>query len=202
MTIFDVETSSLSDAELETVKPQFKAPSNYKDPLKVAAAIAEAEADWRASAALDAKTARILVIGLLQGTTFEFLIDDDEAEIVTEFWKVWNSGERMVGFNCKEFDASMIFQRSIILGIAPPLELFAGRYWNRFVDLQEIWNCYRRDTKGQSLDAVCRALKIGQKTGNGADFAKLFQTDLDAALEYLRNDLRLTAALAARLGVA
>lgn len=201
MTIFDAETGPLPDAELETVKPVFKAPANYKDPAKIAAALVEAEVAWKADAALDAKTAQVLCIGLLDDDATRFLTGPEGA-ILEAFWEVWDAGERMVGFNCKDFDMRMLWQRSIVAGVKVPMDLMEGRYWSRrIVDLQEIWLCFGRDTKGQSLDAVCRALKIGRKSGDGADFAKLFATDRDSALAYVGMDLELTAKLATRLGI-
>lgn len=201
MTIFDIETGPLPDAELEAVKPIFKAPKHYKKPEAIASAIAEAEAEWRANAALDAKTAQVLCIGLLDDDATQFLTGPEGA-ILEAFWNAWYASERMAGFNCKDFDMRILWQRSIILGVKVPMDLFEGRYWSRkVVDLQEIWLCFGRDTKGQSLDAICRALKIGQKNGDGKDFAALYATDRQAALEYVGNDLELTAKLAARLGV-
>lgn len=203
MTIFDCETGPLPDAELEAVKPQFKAPSNYKDPVKVTAAIAEAEAAWKARAALDAKTARILAIGLLAHGSGPRILVGDEAEMITAFWAVWSTGERMVGFACKNFDMPLLFQRSVILGISPPMDLFQGRYWNRVIDLQEIWVCYGRSIEGQNLDAICKALGVpGKMAGvTGADFARIYAEDRPRALEYLKADLLATAAVAQRLGI-
>lgn len=203
MTIFDIEVGPLSDAELEAVKPEFKAPKNYKDPLKIAAAVAEAEAEWKASAALDAKTATILAIGLLDAEG-ERILTETEAGMLEYFWAVWDEGERMVGFACKNYDMVMAWQRSIILGVTVPIDVLQSRYWNpRVIDLQEVWTCYSRDIKGQNLDAICKALKIpGKLPGmTGADFARVFAEDRERALAYLRADLAATAALAARLGV-
>ena len=57
-----------------------------------------------------------------------------------------------------------------------------------------------RQARG-SLDAIAKHLGIGAKTGSGADFAKLWQSDRAKAVEYLRNDIELTAKLAEVLGV-
>ena len=52
-----------------------------------------------------------------------------------------------------------------------------------------------------SLDAIAKHLGVGAKNGNGADFAKLWQKDRAKAVEYLRNDVQLTAKVAEVLGV-
>lgn len=200
ITFFDVETSAAPDSVLETVKPEFKAPGNYKDPAKIETAKAEAEAAWRERAALDAKTAVVLSVGLLD--EHPKLFTGPEPFLLTSFWDAWNEGPKFVGFCIKSFDLPMLVQRSWITGVPVPTDLMEGRYWNRrIMDLQEIWTCYGRGTEGQSLDSICKALGLGGKNGNGKDFAKLFATDQKEALAYLQRDLELTAALGKRLGI-
>lgn len=200
-TVFDVETTSLPEDAIEKVKPTFKAPRHYKDPAKIESAIAEAEAAWREKAALDAKTAQVLAIGLLCDNEPCILLGR-EASMLEGFWQAWAEDGRMVGFNCKHFDLPMLWQRSVILGVKTPSDLLCGRYFNsRVVDLQEVWTLYGRNTEGQSLDSICRAMGLPGKTGNGADFGKLFETDLKAARAYLEADLIATMALATRLGI-
>jgi len=202
-TYFDVETSSAPDSVLERVKPEFKAPANYKDPDKIAAAKADAETAWRGRAALDAKTANILAIGILDDTAR--ILTGLEPEILNEFWKTWSAdGGRFVGFCVKSFDLPMLVQRSWICGVLLPVDLMEGRYWNRrIVDLQEIWTCFGRQTEGQSLDAICKANGLdGKLPGmSGGDFARVFAENRPKALAYLNADLLATAALAHRLGI-
>lgn len=202
MTIFDLETSALPDAQLELVKPEFKPAANLRDPDKIKASIAEKESAWRERAALDAKTAQILAIGLLDEDHGTRILTGPEPAMLEVLWECWMQGERLVGFACKHFDMPMAWQRSVILGVKLPKDLMSGRYWNpRVIDLQEVWCCFGRDVTGQNLDVICRALGIGKKFGNGADFGRLFVEDRERALEYLQNDLAITAALAARLGI-
>ena len=199
MTIFDIETGPLPDAELELVKPVFRAPSNYKDESKISAYIIDAEADWKKRAALSSLTGRVLAFGTKEGETIR-IIEGTEPDMLTKFWGVFRAAEEMVGFCVKSFDLPFLVQRSFINQVKVPVTLFDGRYWSRdVVDLQEVWLCYGRERDGASLDAVCRACGIGGKTGSGADFARLYDTDREAALMYLRDDLNLTQKLAERL---
>ena len=199
--VFDIETGPAPDSELALVKPKFKGPSNYKDPTKIAEAIASAEADWKEKAALSAVTGRVLCIGILAGTTFEFL-HGDETKLLGAFWEAWrDQGRVWVGWSCKSFDFPFLIRRSWALKVPVPADVFQGRYFDtRLVDLMDIWNCGNREQR-ESLDTVCKMLGLGAKNGSGADFARLWIEDNDAAMDYLRNDLRLTAALADRIGI-
>jgi hypothetical protein len=197
---FDVETGSLSDDQLALVKPEFRAAKNLKDPEKIKADIADKEADWRARAALDATTAQILAVGLLDGDVFTVL-DGDEKTILTQFWS-WADIElglsnRLVGFCIFHFDLPMLARRSFVNGVAIPMSVRRSSYrpWHEgFVDIAVAWQCGNRD-QTISLDLLARSLGVGKKTGSGADFAKLYQTDRAAALEYLHTDLLLAKSI-------
>lgn len=206
MVICDIETASQSDDQLALVKPEFLPAANLKDPEKIKASVVEKEAAWRDKAALSPLTGQILAVGLLdeRWDVPIHILADSEVQMLDDVWKLWNEGGRFVGFNVKEFDFRFMEIRSRILNVPVPDDLHDGRYWNRrIVDLQELFCAYSRDVSGFSLDAICRACGLGQKPEGvtGKDFARLFETDREGALEYVRNDLLLTSKLAARLGI-
>jgi hypothetical protein len=60
--VLDLASSALPDAD-NYLEGTVKAPSNYKDQAKIAAYIAEAQAERLASAALDLDLARITALG-------------------------------------------------------------------------------------------------------------------------------------------
>lgn len=189
---------------LAKVRPEFKANRTLKDPEKIKADLIAKEQAWKDDAALDAKYGVVLAIGLLDDDRTTTIITGPEPEILAKFWSVWNEGSRFVGFNVRGWDAPFLAQRSWALGIPVPDDLMAGRWFNdRLVDLMERWVFFSKRTDGQSLDAICRACGLGQKPEgvSGKDFAHLFETDREKALDYLRNDLLLTQKLAARLGI-
>ena len=73
------------------------------------------------------------------------------------------------------------------------------RYWPDFwIDLMEVWKAgdYRATI---SLDRMCKACGLEGKTGSGKFFSVLFEEDREAALDYLHNDLEITAKLAQRV---
>lgn len=203
--ILDIETAPLPEAQLAPFMPEFAPAANLRDPEKIAASIAAKRQEWLASCALDAMTARVLAIGLLIGDTFVLIAGPaTEAIMLHEFWDSIQDSHQLhhiVGFNCCLFDLPFLIRRSWKLGVTVPLGIRRGRYWgDHITDLRDVWQCGDRQAHG-SLDTIAKHLGVGQKNGSGADFAKLWIEDRDKAIEYLKNDLSLTAAIAKKLGV-
>lgn len=207
--VYDIETSPRPRSELEPLCPTFDAPSNYKDPEKIAAVLAAKKEEWLSSAALSAVTGRVLAIGILNAETGTFeALTGDEADILQIFWNRVSPKENhgaitdsWIGFNSNRFDLPFLVRRSWVCKVEIPSTVISGRYLNqRFIDLMEVYRVcdYQASI---SLDALAKWLGEGAKTGNGADFAALFAKDPAAALQYLRNDVWLTARCALRLGV-
>lgn len=203
MTVLDLESAALPEDQLALVKPEFLPARNLKDPEKIKADVLEKEQAWRDRAALSPLTGQILVIGLMESSDgFQAILEGDELLTLPLFWWHWAKGGKFVGFNIKDFDMRFIVTRSRLRSIPVPRDLFEGRWWaTRIVDLMEVFCCYSRDTAGYSLNAICKAMGLGEKNGNGKDFARLYAEDREKALEYLRQDLALSAALAKRLGI-
>lgn len=212
---FDIETGPLGDSELAALLPPFDRNAvktgNLKDLEKIAAKLAEAEANHRCEfferAALDATTGRVLAIGLLtEDGEFSIIGHDEEPRLLQEFWAVCRSGtgcvNRMIGFNTHLFDLPFLIRRSFKHRVEIPAGIRNGRYWSdEMVDLREMWQMGDRQAHG-SLGSIARHLGIGRKNGQGADFARLWREDRDQAIAYLRTDLELTAGIAAALQIA
>lgn len=202
MILFDIETGPRPREDIADLCPAFEAPSNYKDAEKIAAYLAEKREAWFADAALSALTGRVLAIGYLDTTTEQTgtFATSDEAADIEAFWAI-SSGQDLLGFNSNAFDLPFLIRRSWALGITPPLDLGRGRYLPpRCIDILDSWRCGVREDRA-SLDKIARYLGLGAKTGHGADFARLWAEDRPAALSYLANDIRLTRAVATRLGL-
>ncbi len=210
--VFDIETAPLPESELAALVPPFDPAEvrtgNLKDPEKIAAKIAEAEVnhrrDFYEKAALDPLTGRVLAIGLIDFSGFRVLDNENEAALLTEFWDVCR-GEmgrinEMIGFNSHLFDLPFLIRRSWKHRVPVPSGIRRGRYWSdEMVDLRDAWQLGDRQARG-SLDAIAKHFGVGAKNGSGADFAKFWQSDRAMAVEYLRNDLELTAKVADVLG--
>lgn len=211
--VFDVETAPLPESELAALLPPFDPAEvrtgNLKDPEKIAAKLAESEANHRRDffdkAALDPLTGRVLVIGLLDQGGVRILDNENEAAVLREFWTACRGEQgrinQLVGFNTHLFDLPFLIRRSWRHRVPVPCGVRRGRYWgDEMVDLRDAWQLGDRQARG-SLDAIAKHLGLGAKNGNGASFAALWQTDRAKAVEYLKNDLELTAKIADVLGV-
>lgn len=206
---FDIETGPAPAAELEKVMPVFEAPKNFKDPEKIAAAIAEKRAEWYERAALSPLTGRVMACGVLTPDGVYNAAHGDEKAVIEyafDFMEQSAQGSRykMCGFAIFGFDLPFLIKRAWALNIKVPFGLRNGRYFSSWlIDAQETWGLGDRQPEG-SLDVIARYLGVGQKNGTGADFSKLYANEATRrqALDYLHNDVQLTKAVAERIGAA
>lgn len=204
--VFDIETCSLPESELAPFIPTFDPPANYKDPEKIKAVLDAKRKDWIESCALDPITGRVLAIGMLVNGEFVLISEPaTEAIMLNEFWDaVQGEGSllhHLIGFNCCLFDLPFLIRRSWRLGVSVPLGIRRGRYWgDQITDLRDVWQMGDRQASG-SLDTIAKHLGIGKKSGSGANFANLWNENLEQAIDYIKNDLSLTAEIAKKLGV-
>ncbi len=206
MTYYDIETGPLPRTELEKLHP-FDPESvkfgNTKDPEKRQAKLVEAQVnhlkDLEDKGALSPLTGVVLAIGILTKGEEPVILTGEEPDILAEFWQRFPaSNDYWVGFNSHSFDLPFVVKRSWkhslhVHGVRK------GRYWNdRFIDLRDDWQMGDRQAKG-SLDAIARHLGIEGKNGKGEDFARMFQLNPEKAINYLKNDLRMTQEIHERM---
>jgi hypothetical protein len=112
-------------------------------------------------------------------------------------------GGRVIGHNNFKFDFPFLFQRCAILGI-PCADLFRqlrrGRYWrdDRAGDTQEEWLIGNSTAKGIKLNKLGAILGCGSKTSSGDHVEHMSNAE---TAEYCMGDIRLTRAIAGRLGM-
>jgi len=205
---FDIETGAAPDAE--KFKPEFEAPGNIKDPVKIAAAIQDKENEWRDRLALSALTGQVLFCGFHDDERFwygEVNAKTTEADLITAVFATLTAqmGDavhgRVIGHNIKGFDLPFLIRRAWKLGVQVPLclSLTNGRYWDsKIVDTVELWGAGKYQDY-VSLDNLSKFLGVGAKNGKGGDFAALFKSDHDKAIEYAANDLELTRLCAKKM---
>lgn len=219
----DVKLGNIKDESKKAEKIE-KCRNEHQEKLEkyetdLANAIVQHKADQLSRAALSAITGRIIAIGVYDPTRKRTAIihnDESEAEMLINWWTIYDQGrskgEAFVGYNIAGFDVPFLIQRSRILGVDVPRGIYdrTGKYLQEhFRDLMTIWSCgvYGANVK---LDLVAKALGVGGKmTGEdgkpitGKDFAKLWfggEESRAKAIEYLTNDLLMTAGVAAKLG--
>ena len=86
--VLDIETIPQDEAKLLALAPEFMAPANLKDPAKIEAAIAKKRADYLADAALNWKTAEVVLIGAGDDAEIQSLTAVTEKELVGQFVSV------------------------------------------------------------------------------------------------------------------
>jgi 3'-5' exonuclease len=124
MLFFDIETECNPDAIQYIDEPT--APSNWKDPVKIEAYVAEKKAELIEKAALDADYGRIIAIG--------WKVDDqpvnsrlnvaeyDEGMVLSVFWDLYaECGGHSCGYNIIGFDLPYLMRRSFDLGVKPSI---------------------------------------------------------------------------------
>lgn len=206
--IFDIETGPLplNELHIPPFNPADVKLGNVKNPDLIAERIRQAEenhvSDYIRNAALDALSGQILCIGYrIEREEPSVLCSDadGEAAMLRQWWKLLTDFERtprLVGFNVKPFDLPFLVKRSWKHRIQIPYWLRQGRYWNDLVvDLREVWQLGDSRAHG-SLAAISRHLGLGEKSGNGAMFSELWQTNRQAAIDYCLQDVKLTQQVA------
>ena len=203
------------DAKIKAEEKKFnEAKANAR-----ASIVQERETAWLSfvdKAALSPLTGQVLAIGVWWSSGSPepalYLQCEDgfesETNLLTEWWYLVRDAirtdSRLIGFNSDAFDLPFLVRRSWKLGVVvPPEVLVAGRWHRCFVDLMKLWAC---GVYGErvSVDRLAAYFGCTRKNGEAAEFARLFQGSKDErkqAVEYLRNDLRMTLDVADRMNV-
>lgn len=216
---FDIETGPLPEEHLRAIYrgktlDEFAATCDKRWKADTVATKYEEyrQAAWQefvGKAALSAFTGRVLLIGTLADNAFAGIMDDDEGTSLTMFWSVIENTlaakQRIIGHNSNSFDLPFLVRRSWLLGVDVPREVRQGRYWNPlFTDTMDEWQFHAKQYT--SLNDLAAAFGVGQKTEgvHGRDFHKLWfgtPEERQRAIVYCEQDVRLTAAIAAKMGL-
>jgi len=207
-TFLDIESAALPESQL--LIPEFEPPGNLKDPEKIKAALADKRSAWLEGCALKATTGRIIAASLAHGDDEpEFICSPDELTMVQILIQAiddcLNVNGRLLAWNGCCFDYPCIAQRAAAHNLPVFHKWFTnfrGRYsWNEsFIDPMQIFAGPYNRPDGCSLSAVAHALGVGEKSGNGKDFAKLLRDDPVAAKAYALNDVVLLRKIVSRMG--
>ena len=202
--VFDIETVPQDPAKLLALAPEFTAAANLKDPDKIAAAIAKKRTDYLADAALNWKTAEVVLIGAGDASEILSFTSDTEKELLAEFLVVLGDslGEGVVigGHNVKAFDLPMLVNRARVHGLKIPrnvLSFWRGRpqWHDNIFDTLEILS-FGKAFDGNGVDDVARVFGLPPKLGHGGDFPLLWRADRDGAIAYNRRDVEIEIEIA------
>lgn len=202
--VFDIETAPLPDAA-EYLEPA-EAPANYKDPVKIAAAIAEKNAENLARCGLDVDLCRVVAIGFwIEGSVIQTMTIEqfhgNEALMLKSFW-VLAADRHLVGFNCLAFDLPVLMRRSLYLGVDDPYIQIDKFKHPQVTDLMKVLD-YNGAIKSRGLSFYAKRFGIASDPDvlTGADIAQAVVDSRWADIEaHVKADVQKTAQIAAKLG--
>lgn len=201
--VFDIETAPLADAA-DYIEPA-EAPANYKDPVKIAAAIAEKNAENLSRCGLDVDLCRIVALGWMredEDVPHAALVTEPGAEVTVlrDFWA--SVGDRtLVGFNCLGFDLPVLLRRSLYLGVPVPSIQIDKFKHPQVLDLMRILD-FNGAIRSRGLAFYCKRFGITvTDTLTGADIAQaVTEGRWDAIQGHVEADVQRTAQLASKVG--
>jgi hypothetical protein len=203
--IVDIEATGIDDAA-EFMEP-VEAPSNYKDQAKIDAYKEEARKAQLTKCALDPDLARVVAVGMADPATgivqVESVRDErDEAEMLDRVWKGLAGHTTIVGYNVLGYDLPVLLRRSLYLGVpAPSIQIDKYRHPS-VIDLMQLLS-FNGAIKFRGLKFYAKRFGIPcDDAVSGADIPALVAAGAWAMVEtHVESDVRLTMALAARMGV-
>lgn len=207
--VFDIETISQDEERLLALAPNFEPDSRLKDPEKIAANLETQKRKYIERAALDWKTANIVLIGVGDGSKFA-PITGKETEVLSSFFDIiknsLDNGVQVGGHNIKAFDLPMIVNRARALKVPLPeglLTFWRGRsQWHEFIfDTLEIFSFGdRQRIEGNGVEDIARALGLPSKLADGAQFPSMWRDSQKKAIAYNQRDVEIEIEIAKACG--
>lgn len=123
-------------------------------------------------------------------------LSGEEHKVLQDFWEVAKVINLFIGFNVMDFDLRFIYQRSVVLGVKPTVELIFARYRNNPIyDIMHEWKKWNMNAS-ISLDTLAKILGLASSKGGaieGKDVAKAFEDGrIREICEYCEKDVELT----------
>jgi len=207
--VFDIETIAQNEERLLAIAPNFEPRANLKDEAKIAADIAEKKQAYIDRAALNWKTAQVVLIGIGDGQKFSS-VTGDEADVLSSFFAILDgqleAGTSCGGHNVCGFDLPMLVNRARALNVPVPRAIFKMRngrvQWHDGIfDTLDYFSFGKaQNIEGNGVDDVARALGLPPKTASGSQFGNMWKNDRQAALDYNKNDVQIEIAIAKACG--
>src|SRR3990167_2369062 len=213
--VFDIETCPMPGCA-EYLTDDIDAPSNYKDPAKIAAYVAEKRAKQIADAGLDLDLCEIVAIGWRlpfvgdggpsDCTYAQTRETTSETDMLSGFWRfvqaVQRDGGNLVGFNCLSFDLPILLRRSLYLDVPVP-KIALDKYRHEgVIDVADVLTFNGRMT-WRSLSFYARRFGIPHDDSvKGDQIAALVAAgEWEKVAGHARADVQTTKALAQRIGL-
>jgi hypothetical protein len=214
--VLDIETAPIANAADFLPVDECAAPSNYTDPVKIAAYIEKEQRKLVASATLDLDLARIVAIGTwtreCERPAVITLQDEDGERIALETLAARlrpardGNNAHLITFNGSRYDLPLLMRRARYLGVRFP-EINLDRYKSPHFDLYELLT-NRGALKAHSLRWYFRRLdyvdllEADPLEKGGGDVGKaIAEGRWDDVAAHCRCDIEGTVRLARWLGI-
>jgi hypothetical protein len=198
MLFFDIETEANKEALKYLEEPS--APSNWKDPVKIAAYVEEKRQEQIDRAALDADFGRVVAIGMkideLPVQSFS-IHNNTESDLIGYFWDLYYKERgQSCGYNIIGFDLPYLMRRSFDLGIKSSITPNLAKYRTLpTLDLMMVlynWSGFR------GLKFVADRYGIPNPLPD-IDGSQVADMDADTLHAYVQNDVTMTYLLYKRM---
>lgn len=207
----DIETVPLESALRVAYDPDaHSAPSNYKDPAKIAEWHERNKAKWNdervKACSLNPRLGRIVAVGIAGGSFgAQSLTAHDEASeyaLLADLWSALAGTDQLVTWNGLHFDLPFIACRSALLRV--PNAGTIGPWMRRYTltphcDVKAMlcqWDAGRIREPDNGLDAWADAFGVGRKSANGSDVYTMHTEGRHGDIAgYAQADAALTLAL-------
>jgi hypothetical protein len=200
----DIETLPAEESKMETLRLLFDKKNPEFDQEKFDEFVNKTN--------FDGAFGRVLCIGYAvdDESPQNFYNENNEKETLAQFWQLVDAissaprnlqypdyGVLFVGHNVMDFDLRFIYQRSIVLGVKPSMDISFARYRNYPIfDTMKEWVKWSNSSIG--LEYLALALDIpSPKDGiDGSQVAQFFADGkVNDILEYCKRDVETTRAV-------
>jgi len=140
--------------------------------------------------ATDIRLAKIVSLQFMIDNEIVSTMENDEVNMLNEFWYHAKRIKTFVGFNIFDYDLPLIINRSMLLGVKPSVKIPFAKYKNN--PIYDIFQIFTLGGKKEwvNLDYVLTWLGLETKTGDGSEVYKRWVLkDFEWIHNYCRGDI-------------
>lgn len=149
----------------------------------------------------DGAFGRILCIGYAVDDEPTDVLTGDECDILRRFWELARSVRRFVGHNVMDFDLRFIYQRSIVCGVRPSVDLSFARYrCDPIYDTMKEWVKWSNTNVGLEHLALALGIPTPKEGIDGSQVFNFYKAGkLGEIADYCKRDVETTRAVYKRM---
>jgi DNA polymerase elongation subunit (family B) len=149
----------------------------------------------------DGAFGRILCIGYAIDDEPVAALAGDERNILTRFWELARAARLFVGHNVMDFDLRFIYQRSIVCGVRPSVNLSFARYRSDPIyDTMKEWVKWSNTSVGLEHLALALGIPTPKEGINGSQVFDFYKAGKQSEIvEYCKRDVETTRAVYKRM---